>query len=60
MLCLTATQVLSMPMIFALGYFEGFPGTLLDLAARRRTWQNPRKDKCRGCRVAGIGRHRQT
>lgn len=27
--------VLSMPMIFALGYFEGFPGTLLDLAARR-------------------------
>ncbi|CAK9043837.1 unnamed protein product [Durusdinium trenchii] len=27
--------VLSMPLIFALGYFEGFPGTLLDLAARR-------------------------
>ena len=24
-----------MPLIFALGYFEGFPGTLLDLAARR-------------------------
>ena len=52
---LTATQVLSMPMIFVLGYFEGFPGTLLDLAARRRTWQNPRKDK----RLQG-GRHRQT
>jgi len=25
-----------MPMIFALGYFEGFPGTLLELAVRRQ------------------------
>ena len=28
-------EVLSMPLIFLLGYFEGFPHTLLELAARR-------------------------
>ena len=32
----SVTKVLSMPMIFALGYFEGFPGTLLELAVRRQ------------------------
>ena len=31
-----ALEVLSMPMIASLGYMEGFPATLLELATRRR------------------------